>query len=470
MAPAIVGSPGPVSQGASGAAVTPAWDAGASRAFANTLILGVVTQGSATLPTVPAGWRVSNQRAGTSSTASIFYKTATGHDAAPTVSAITSAVITAQLTEYSGCDADLNFVRDNGGAASGTTSPITATAGVAAASGELVVSAGGALYASAATATLADTFNNGATATDTTNNATSTVNHYCFGWGVTTSKASSQTDQLAFTGTPSDAVLVAVCLRVSRPPAPKPPGPPHVRGPYQRWLQGFGAARLAAPASTASLSANLTDSITLSDSITTSGGQYSRAITDSVTLAESLARTVGQPRAVTDSITLADSLSAQAGKTRSLTDSITLADVLSRSPLVFARTLADSITLAELLARTVTLPRGQTDSITLSDALVGQAGKTRTIVDSITLADALARNAIAYARQLADHVTLGDATSRTFTVHLAIVDSITLLDSGGPPPPPPAAALGYGPPVAAPDRWRPPWIDESDDELVLVLA
>ena len=68
----------------------------------------------------------------------IFYKIAAGGDAAPTVAAITSAVISAQLAEFSG-NATTTPV-DQTGLGGGATSPETATLGAAdTAAGELIL-------------------------------------------------------------------------------------------------------------------------------------------------------------------------------------------------------------------------------------------------------------------------------------------------------------------------------------------
>src|SRR5947208_10797726 len=102
MAYALVGTAGVVSTGTAGAAVTPAYGTGENRTANNLLILTVLTTGSATLPATPAGWSVAKQQAGTSCSASIFYKIAAGADAAPTVALIASAIHNAQLQEFTG--------------------------------------------------------------------------------------------------------------------------------------------------------------------------------------------------------------------------------------------------------------------------------------------------------------------------------------------------------------------------------
>ena len=218
MAYALVGSVGAVSQGSSGAAVTPAWGTGESRTANNLLILWVDGQGSATLPSAPANWSIGIQKAGTSCSASVFYKVAAGGDAAPTVGAVTSTVLTAQLAEFSGNATSSPL--DKTGTAAGTTSTQVATAGAAdTAGGELVVYATGALYSLAATKTLSNSLNNGATAHNTTNNSTSTVNHYDLGYGITTGNSAADADTFSFT---TQRITGAVVALASFKLAPSP--------------------------------------------------------------------------------------------------------------------------------------------------------------------------------------------------------------------------------------------------------
>jgi hypothetical protein len=87
---ALVGSVGVASQGAAGAAVTPAWGTSETRAANHLLICWVGVTGVATLPTTPAGWNIGKQVAGTSCSATIYYKLAAGSDAAPTIALIIS--------------------------------------------------------------------------------------------------------------------------------------------------------------------------------------------------------------------------------------------------------------------------------------------------------------------------------------------------------------------------------------------
>ena len=184
---ALVGSAGAVSQGASGAAITPAY--GQPPTAWNLLVCPLIVQGATTNPAIPSGWSNAGFLAGTSCGAKFLYRIATGGDAAPTIALVTGAVLTAQLMEFSGIT--ITSPLDHDMVAAGTSSPFSASGALPdVAAGELIVYCAGALYSVAATSTLAVTLNNGATATDTANSgATSTVDHYEFGYGVTTSNA-----------------------------------------------------------------------------------------------------------------------------------------------------------------------------------------------------------------------------------------------------------------------------------------
>lgn len=210
MAYALVGSTGAASQGASGASVTPAWGTGENRTANNLLVCWVAGTGSATLPSAPVGWSVAKQVAGTSCSASIFYKIAAGSDVAPTVAAVTGAVLSAQLAEYSGNNTSSPL--DQTGSATGTTSPQIATAGTFDAKvGELVLGASAVFYSrNVANVSGASTLNNGATATDTQNNSTSAPDHFDFTYGITTGNVFADSDSYAFTATHITGVAVVL--------------------------------------------------------------------------------------------------------------------------------------------------------------------------------------------------------------------------------------------------------------------
>ena len=207
--PALVGTIGAVSTGTSGAAVTPAWGTSENRTAGNLLILQVAVTGSATLPAAPSGWTSAVAIAGTTCSASVFYKVAAGTDTAPTVAAITSGIINARLSEYSGLA--VTSVVSSSGTAAGTTTPQKATnAAIDAVSPSLMVSAVVLLNSSARTvATFTETYTNG-TSISTNNASTSTASHYGFSYSNTTAHAAADADSFAFTATQVTGVAVAL--------------------------------------------------------------------------------------------------------------------------------------------------------------------------------------------------------------------------------------------------------------------
>jgi hypothetical protein len=206
MAPGLVGSIGTVSVGASGANVTPAYGANEDRTTGNLLICSVACTGSATIPSTPTGWTSAASKAGTNVSAIIFYKIATGADAAPTISGVTNAVLSVQLAEYSGASVG---AKDRYGSASGTTSPLTATAnGRDINKGELLIGVGAMRLAFGDGMAISATSNN-ASLTQVNNGGVGTAHHYDFARGITTSNAAADTYVQSFGGNAQTAVLVA---------------------------------------------------------------------------------------------------------------------------------------------------------------------------------------------------------------------------------------------------------------------
>lgn len=192
MAFALVGSAGAATQNAVGVAVTPAWGTSENRTAGNLLVLWASVTGIATLPTTPSGWTIAKQVAGTSCSATVYYRIATGADATPTVAAITSGVIAAQLAEFSGNHAS---PFDQSGSATGISSPVTATFGAAdVETGALVVACGADFRSVARTPNDTWTGTNWTATAAGNNNGTSSVNHYSNAYSLaTTGSASADT-------------------------------------------------------------------------------------------------------------------------------------------------------------------------------------------------------------------------------------------------------------------------------------
>jgi hypothetical protein len=200
MAYALVGTIGAVSVGAAvNTAVTPAWGTSENRTANNLLICWVAGSQAATFPTTPSGWSIGVQRAGTSCSSTVYYKVATGADAAPTIAAVSATLWSVQLGEFSGGPS--LTPTDQSAGNSGTSSPLVATAGaVDRGTGDLLIGCAGLTYGSSRAPTLTPTFNN-ATATAVNDGATSRTNHYGFAYGVGTTNASADTFTLTYTTT-----------------------------------------------------------------------------------------------------------------------------------------------------------------------------------------------------------------------------------------------------------------------------
>jgi hypothetical protein len=221
MAIALVGSVGVASQGAAGAAVTPAWGTSENRTAGNLLICWCTVTGVATLPTTPSGWSIGKQVAGTSCSATIYFKLAAGADTAPTIALITSGLIAAQLSEWSGA---LAFV-DQSGSSTGTASPNTATAGGAnQATAELILMAAADFRSVARTTSDTWTSNDGTVTLAGSNNGVSSVNHYTEGYIASSTATTAQTSVVTLSVATSITGIANVNVSFNVP-APKTPAP-----------------------------------------------------------------------------------------------------------------------------------------------------------------------------------------------------------------------------------------------------
>jgi hypothetical protein len=199
---ALVGSVGAVTTGSSGAAVTPTWGTGENRMAGNLLVCWVIGSGISTFPTTPAGWALATQIGATDTSATIFYAVPVANGvAAPTIAAATGVTWTAMLAEFSGTAATSPLDETGTSSGLGTNSTGTTTTSSAADihAGELVIVATSLYYATgAATNSLFDSLNNGATANSVNNNGVSAQDHYTLGWGITTGNSSPDSDTVSW--------------------------------------------------------------------------------------------------------------------------------------------------------------------------------------------------------------------------------------------------------------------------------
>lgn len=185
------------------------WGSGESRTANNLLICTISVTGSATLPTTPTGWSIAKQVAGTSCSATIYYKIATGSDGAPTFPGITSAIISGQLSEWMGNKQSSPL--DQSGSATGTSSPITATAaGANTKQTDLIMMAGADRRSTARASNDTWTSNDGTVIAGGNNNGTSSTDHYSFGYIQNPTATTAQTSVMTLSITTSITGLADV--------------------------------------------------------------------------------------------------------------------------------------------------------------------------------------------------------------------------------------------------------------------
>ena len=217
---ALVGSLGGITQGGSGAAVTPAWGTGQNRAVNDLLVAWATCDAINTAPaTTTTPWTLAASFTTNSVlkvAGSLYYAIALGGDAAPAFSAIANGHINAMVAEFSGAAA-ASPLDQTSSASSGTTSPLVVNAASAdAGSGELLVSCAGVFLSIAGTlATCANTYNNGATDSGLSTAASSIRFHSSFGFGVTTGNSSADQDSFAYSTTNiTGAAVIVVSFKV----------------------------------------------------------------------------------------------------------------------------------------------------------------------------------------------------------------------------------------------------------------
>ena len=206
-APVALGTP---EQSASGSGIT-GLAYGAPPTAGNLLVCWWVGQGVSTAPATPTGWSVGQFKTTAAANMAVvpYYKIAAGGDAVPTFASITGSVQTAMLGEFSGNVATSPKDQVGSNASSSATTPMTVTLGAADGTfGDLVVYVGGILHSSAVVDSASATVNSAA-GNDTNNNSTSTVDHFNFGYGITTSNATADSIALSHSTTSLTATAVS---------------------------------------------------------------------------------------------------------------------------------------------------------------------------------------------------------------------------------------------------------------------
>ena len=222
MAYALVGTAGALATG-SGAniAITPSWGASENRTAGNLLLCGVVGYGTTTTPSTPAGWSLA-KTLGAGGSATIFYRIATGLDAAPTIAALASTTWIGAIAEFSG-NATSSPLDQSGSknGSSGTQTAVNAAADALA--GELFFYAVRFVTSSSAARTITNTLNNGMSNNDVNNNATSTTRHASIGWAITTGNSAADQDAASLSSTYTNMTMVVASFLLFTTPDTFPP-------------------------------------------------------------------------------------------------------------------------------------------------------------------------------------------------------------------------------------------------------
>lgn len=212
---ALVGAVGPVLIQSGPADFTPSWDAGATRVAGNLLVCSIILSPNSAVPTTPTGWTLAAQVvANTTAAYSIFYRVATGGDAAPTFISL-SGTGTAVLMEFSGV---ASVPLDQTATAGGTTSPQVATDSTTDIGAfELIIACAGNMSHSLVTTNTSHSINNG-TSINSVNNNGLTSDSYNFAWGVTTGNAAADSDSFSSTGSLGSIGIAIASFKVGPPP------------------------------------------------------------------------------------------------------------------------------------------------------------------------------------------------------------------------------------------------------------
>jgi hypothetical protein len=221
MAAALVGTLGAVVVSSSGGSAVTAWGTG-SRVAGDLLVLWVAVTGGTTDPATPSGWtKATAVTWAQGAEAYIYYKIALGSsDSAPTVAAVSGAVISAQVGAFSGLDpvSPLDHATLGG---PNTTTLVISLPSTDTSPGELYVCAFALEYSTAATKTTTDNLNNGMTPNVSSNDGVSTVSHYHFTWAITTSNVGNDSNSFTFTTTKiTEVTAMAASFKLAGSPPP----------------------------------------------------------------------------------------------------------------------------------------------------------------------------------------------------------------------------------------------------------
>lgn len=177
-----------------------------------------------------------------------------------------------------------------------------------------------------------------------------------------------------------------------------------------------------------SVSRTTSDTVTVSDTATRSGGARPRTTSDTVSVSDAATRLRGGARTTSDSFTVSDSAARVGGRPRTTSDAVSVSDAVARVG-ARARTTGDTVAVSDVAAGARGVTRSTADSVTVSDVAARGAGaRPRSTSDSLAVSDAAGQIG-ARARVTAETVTVSDTAARVGARARATVDSVAVSDA-----------------------------------------
>ena len=184
----------------------------------------------------------------------------------------------------------------------------------------------------------------------------------------------------------------------------------------------------------ATVSAEITESITLDDTFTGSAtGVIAVTITEALSVSDSQTANAISIAAATEAATLTDSQSSTATATASQTESVTLDDALTASSTGQASgVITESVTLADTPTATTIRLADTGETITLDETTAALTGLPASIVESANFSDAITVQHV-HAADVAESISLDDVPGSTYSVGVSAAETITLDDGATAP-------------------------------------
>lgn len=222
-------------------------------------------------------------------------------------------------------------------------------------------------------------------------------------------------------------------------PLMKQIGATHLELYNQDWLCAFDPNYLPCAAYAASYvsvitamrtsghAANLTESLSTSDSIDTDS-VYNRQMTENLSTSDAIARQFTGFLFPADTLGTSDVLVRQYSASRFRLDTFGTSDALVANYVDHTPSLNESVITSDALARSFAASRALSESLTTSDALARQMVASRSLSQVLTTSDALARQFTAF-RNPSESLVTGDAVSINFVPYIGLTESLVASDA-----------------------------------------